>query len=157
LNNYFADPDNDTITFSVISGNRNIVDVFTSSNQFIVKPKTLGSTTLSFTIKDSHGAVLNDIITVLVDGTNGITNEENDEIKVFPNPTNGYFYVTLPQGTDANTSIIITNILGSVLYEARTDNASGPIKLDISDYPNGIYFIQLKGTDMIKTEKIIKN
>lgn len=156
INSYFADPDNDNITYTVISGNSNVVDVFASADQFIVKPKGLGSTTLSFTIKDSYGAVLNDVLNVMVDGTSGISEEENGIINIFPNPTNGTFYVTVPRGSGVNTSIRITNILGSVLYEAKVDNASGSIKLDISGYPNGIYFIQLEGKDVIKTEKIVK-
>ncbi len=157
LNNFFNDPDNDAITFSVVSGNSNVLEVFASTNQFIVKPKNLGNTTLSFTVKDSHGAVLNDVINVLVDGTSSITNEENDGIKAFPNPTNGNFYVTLPQGTDNNTSIKITNVIGSVLYEAKTVNTSNPNKLDISGYPNGIYFVKVTGSGLDSTIKVVKN
>jgi subtilisin family serine protease len=157
LNNFFSDPDNDAITFSVVNGNSNVADVFASANLFIVKPKSLGSTTLSFTIKDIHGAVLNDTINVVVDGTSGISDEENDIINAFPNPTNGFFNVTIPQGADNNTSIRITNIYGTVLYEVKTGNTSVPNKLDISNYPNGIYFVKVTGSGFEKTIKVVKN
>ncbi len=157
LNNFFNDPDNDTITFSVVSGNSNVLEVYASTNQFVIKPKNLGSTTLSFTVKDSHGATLNKVVNVVVDGTNSITDEESDGIKAFPNPTSRNFYVTLPQGADNNTSIRITNIIGSVLYETKAVDTSSPIKLDISNYPNGIYFIKVVGSNIDKMVKIVKN
>jgi len=155
LNSFFNDPDNDAITFSVISGNSNVLEVYASTNQFIVKPKNLGSTTLSFTVKDSHGATLNKVINVVVDGTNSITDNENAGIKAYPNPTNDVTYITLPS-KEQTVTIKVFNILGIVIKEFDTSGEE-IVKLDLFNYPNGVYFVNVKGLNNDKSIKIVKN
>lgn len=155
LNNYFEDPDGDNITYTLVSGNSNVVDVFASANQFIVKPKSLGSTTLSFTVKDSHGAVLNDVMNVIVDGTNSIIDNINGGIKAYPNPTNDVAYIKLPS-KEKPVTIRVLNQLGIVIKEFDTLGEE-IVKLDLFNYPSGVYFVNVKGLNNDKSIKIVKN
>nr|HPM31631.1 S8 family serine peptidase [Chryseolinea sp.] len=45
LGDFFADADGDDVTFSVISSDLAVADVFASSNQFMVRPVAMGETT----------------------------------------------------------------------------------------------------------------
>jgi len=154
LDSYFDDPDSDNITYTVVSGNSNVVDVFASANQFIVKPMNLGSTTLSFTVKDSHGAILNEVLNVLVDGTNSISDNENAGINAYPNPTNDIAFIMLPSKEQAVT-IRVFNVLGIVLNEFEKSGEE-IIKMDLSNYPSGIYFVNIKSMNIDKSIKVVK-
>lgn len=155
LNDYFTDPDNDNITYTVVTGNSNVADVFASANQFIVKPKNLGSTTLSFTVKDTHGAVINEVINVVVDATNSISDNENAGIKAYPNPTNDVAFIMLSAKEQAVT-IKVFNVLGVVLKEFDTLGEE-IIRMDLSNYPSGVYFVNIKSMSIDKSIKVVKN
>jgi len=57
INTYFADPEKDTFTFTVICQDSTIIEVM-SDNQtnFVLTPKSVGNTTLDFTLTDAKGA-----------------------------------------------------------------------------------------------------
>ena len=71
------------------------------------------------------------------------------DILIYPNPTAGIIHVT---GID-NGSYRIVNGLGTRLKTAALN--SQPI--DISDLPNGIYFIQILHQGRIITKNVVKN
>jgi hypothetical protein len=76
----------------------------------------------------------------------------NSEIKIYPNPSNGIFYLL----GNINETISIYNVLGEHIHtEVNPDSyrdATANCQLDLSQQPNGIYFIKV-GTI---TKKIIK-
>lgn len=59
LSSYFADPDNDAMTFTVSSDDNSKLAVFTTTDKFLFKPSKVGETTVRFTVKDSKGATTN--------------------------------------------------------------------------------------------------
>lgn len=82
--------------------------------------------------------------------------EQNDilnQIKIFPNPSNGNFYINLGD-ENSNSSIEIFSILGQKVFEKR-DIATSAIS--ISNISPGIYLVKLNKNDTIITQKIIVN
>ena len=82
IEDFFSDPDGDTFTFSVSSSDLELVDVFSSKGQFLVRPLSAGEAKLAFTVTDSFGAITKDTITVTVNNVLGIE-EANAGLKIF--------------------------------------------------------------------------
>jgi len=83
-----------------------------------------------------------------------------DLVSVYPNPTKGG--TTLKISTENQSSIqkyTIYNFLGSVLLTKSIENTFGNFtdKIDLSSYPNGMYFIEVTVDGNKMTKKLIKN
>ncbi len=82
-----------------------------------------------------------------------------DMVSVYPNPTEGV--TTLKIITENNNSIqqyTIYNFLGSVILKKSFENTVGNFtdKIDLSSYPNGLYFIEVAVDGSKMTKKLIK-
>jgi len=90
-------------------------------------------------------------ISIWCDLTVGI--EENvaitDELTIYPNPANDILNISSPYTVD----IQIINSHGQLLYSIEF---KGEIKLDISNYPPGVYFIKNTSEGNSRVDKIIK-
>ncbi len=95
-----------------------------------------------------------------------ITEKENNninqlDISVYPNPNKGQFTVLISNYNNENISLSITNILGTTIYNKGTcpleTNNEGiySLKINISEQPAGIYFIQAIAENKIFKGKII--
>lgn len=87
-------------------------------------------------------------------GINNISSE-NASIKVYPNPSNGKFTITIESGQwtmdNERTQITAYNILGEKI-PLQLSIVNRQLSIDLSDQPNGIYFLNAGGTYV----KIIK-
>jgi len=101
------------------------------------------------------GADVNENVELL--NTTGIDEASAKLVKVYPNPTKGSLYVTLPQSTSGEVTITVTNMIGSTLLNDKFDSGSNQIKLDASGYDNGVYFVTVKGNGFEKTIRVVKN
>ena len=61
-----------------------------------------------------------------------------NNINVFPNPTANEINLVLDK--DAASKIQIFNIVGILVYQA---SASGEIKIDVSNFSQGVYAVQI--------------
>ena len=83
------------------------------------------------------------------------TNNFNNAIKVYPNPSNGE--VTISSiNTLNNASIKVLNALGQVILEIDGINGD-EFNFSITDQPYGIYILEINNNGVISTVKIIKN
>jgi len=86
-------------------------------------------------------------------GVNEVSSE-NPEISVYPNPTNGIFNVDFKKADNIN----VVNMLGSVIFEEKVEQiVSGTKTIDLTNFANGIYFIQVLDGEKIARRKIILN
>ncbi len=76
------------------------------------------------------------------------------ELSIYPNPTNGIFYIDLAK--DAFV-VDIANIHGQLVIrkELNTNMANSTYKLDLSSQPKGVYFISVKSITDIKCGKLL--
>ncbi len=82
---------------------------------------------------------------------NNQTNFIENEVKIYPNPSNGILNIILP----FNAQVIITNQLGEVLINELLQTRESLI--NIKDLPNGIYFVKVLDDSKVQIIKIIKN
>lgn len=72
---------------------------------------------------------------------------QDENLQVFPNPSNGVFNIDNSEGTLQFENIRLLNNQGSVVFEEKTALAAGqqkPIKVDL---PAGMYYLNLKTED----------
>ncbi|AJR04987.1 hypothetical protein AW14_13655 [Siansivirga zeaxanthinifaciens CC-SAMT-1] len=63
-------------------------------------------------------------------------------IKVYPNPTSGAFEITVPKHLNS-IKLEVSNIHGQLISSKMYDVNGGKVSLDITDKPNGVYFIKV--------------
>lgn len=68
---------------------------------------------------------------------------------IYPNPTNGYINIV----NEELSLISVYNLSGNLILQSESDE--NIIKLDMSDQPSGMYFIEVQNTKGRKTSKFI--
>jgi len=92
--------------------------------------------------------------------------EENDDIrsengkfdlKVSPNITKGICNITFTQSTEAPVKLKLFNAAGRLLHESTVGSSAGfyDLNLDMSDLPNGAYFISVSSDNRKETKKTV--
>ncbi len=82
------------------------------------------------------------------------SNSENSEIVVYPNPTNGIFNVDFKEANN----IKVVNTLGTVVYDEKIDQfTAGTKSIDLSNFANGIYMINVSNGERSSNRKVFLN
>jgi hypothetical protein len=101
------------------------------------------------------------IISQILVGTATIdeVNESNSlEFNVYPNPSKGLFNIKL-NSKDLSSTITVMNLLGEVILTkdlVQTANGNFESQIDLSNYPNGIYLIDMSTENQTVVRKISK-
>ncbi|MGB1205914.1 MAG: choice-of-anchor B family protein [Chitinophagales bacterium] len=106
------------------------------------------------TMIDETGCATTNYIEVTIEICDGIAEEKAAyEIKVFPNPANEVLFVTLKNEENSRSIVRLYNILGKKVCEKTYQNDI--LTLDISELPNGAYFLQIEKDSSFVTQKVI--
>ena len=80
--------------------------------------------------------------------------DENNLLSIYPNPTSGEINVSFYNYNQSNLKII--NLLGEVIYRQNfSEYGNQLLTIDLSEFSNGIYILELKNDKDIINEKII--
>jgi len=81
------------------------------------------------------------------------------EVTVSPNPSNGVFNVSISGFENETVNVGVYNTIGEVLMSesATSTNNSIITSFDLSDLPNGVYFIRVIADNGYTVKRIIKN
>ncbi len=124
---------------------------FGSDGRFLAKSRGAMST-------DQFMEIVNEAWDQISGGGNAdLKRNISPEIKIFPNPNNGHFNFQLNAATEAPISINIINENGQNVYQLSHGNFSGYYedKIDLTEYPKGIYYMQIMQGKKLVTEKIM--
>jgi len=80
-------------------------------------------------------------------------NSSENGIIVKPNPTSGTFLLKTEDKLAYNSSVVITNVLGKVVW--TSDFIKPEYYIDISNEPGGVYLIHLKSASGILRSRLI--
>ena len=100
-----------------------------------------------FGIKDST-----EFLSIKVDRLNAIKTWQNEDWKVFPNPSDGVVFIE-QQGVDADVTMRIFDLNGKLQKSAVLLKSLS--RVDLGDCPKGTYIVSLEKKGEIKTQKII--
>lgn len=114
---------------------------------------TLSGTPISLEAYDvdivAQGDYFEDNQSFTLDVMVGLDNPLVDQINIYPNPTDNYFYITNMN----NTTIDIVDMVGKLMRREKVD--SDNYKISVSDFEAGIYIIKSSKNNTILTKKII--
>lgn len=84
---------------------------------------------------------------------------QNEELKIYPNPTTSEITIEFELSETKNTFIVIKNILGQTIRILSNNvffKGNNKIEVDLSELSCGLYFVQLQRDNKITCKKIIK-
>ena len=73
-------------------------------------------------------------------------NQEFESINIYPNPSNGFFSI---ESEDVIEKVLVTNIVGEIVLTSNSN------QLDITNQPNGIYFVEVFTEQQRYSEKVV--
>lgn len=105
---------------------------------------------------EQHSLLIDDIlIEMLVSTDNVIPND--DVFDIYPNPVTNLLAIDLD--FDKNIELMqisLVDMTGRILHQKSFENYSkGNVSFDVRDYPNGLYFINIKADEQTANRKII--
>jgi hypothetical protein len=80
------------------------------------------------------------------------------DFNVFPNPSKGLFNIQMNSNA-LSSKIFVMNLIGEVIMTkdlVQTSNGNFESQIDLSNYPNGIYLIDMRTENQIVVRKISK-
>lgn len=89
------------------------------------------------------------MITDLKLGATGIGNGQAQSLHIYPNPSNGLFTV---DGAGNSYKLVVMNSQGQVVYTSDNSNSN---TIDLTNQPNGVYFIRLTDANNTIIRKVI--
>ena len=80
------------------------------------------------------------------------------KIKLYPNPVSDFLFVDYDIEYTKGAKLIIYNSIGATIYSKELKDKKDNLKIQVSDYKNGLYFcsLQIDGKLLI-TKKILIN
>lgn len=138
-----------TATLTATGANTYTWNTGSNSSELLISPTTTSNYTVTGTA--SNGCSNATVFTQNVSVCTGIATIQNESLySVFPNPTNGELIVEVEQDIVCE----IYNAVGQIVF--RHSLEQGKTTIDLLNQPSGIYFVQLKKQDSVKTIKIMK-
>lgn len=104
-----------------------------------------GSLTITMNINGVDNQVTLDLVT-------GRINQENAPVSIYPNPTSGKLKI---DGITGPSDAVIYNIHGAL--KAWILSAGGPLEIDISALPAGMYMIRIDSDEGQFVDRFVKN
>jgi len=111
-----------------------------------------------YTARVLLGLMIIDTETYAAKSTQIINSNAHSYLKIFPNPSNDYFYYFLPLKEEDKGFVSIIDISGKEIQNWSADNTTKQGSLDIHKYAKGVYFFELtiNGNQKITQKLIVK-
>lgn len=122
---------------------------------------TAGSGSITYTVTNANGCsssrtIPGNVVACSPRGNvqnNAVLTSDND-INLFPNPTSNILQINMTRLVNEG-NVLITDATGKII---KTQKLSiGLNKIDVSNFANGIYFINYQSNEKMSTKKFIKN
>ena len=116
-----------------------------------------GQFDITYTYTDEFGCENADDQTITVVNCVGVgENAEAVSLEVYPNPSYGIFNLDINAIDLNNAELKVIDIVGKIVYEQGklTVQGSQTVSIDLSEYPSGIYFVQIKNENHSVSKKV---
>lgn len=88
---------------------------------------------------------------------NTLTNKEyslDNDFYIYPNPSNSYIRLVLPNSIESNINIQVYDVLGKKIYTSTYNLNS---RIDVSNWASGVYLFKVTFNDNVVTKRFVKN
>jgi len=87
--------------------------------------------------------------------TNSLTeNNNNFNVSVFPNPSNGKFNITILSDINKQFNVSVFNMNGKIITSFQSENES--ILIDLNKYENGLYILEINTGNNVIRKQLLK-
>jgi hypothetical protein len=118
----------------------------------IFDPTTIGTFTITYSYTDANSCSNTASENIVVDACLGLGQDViTDGIMLYPNPFINSIFIT---PNDVDLDLFIFNTLGSAVYNKHLSQKQNEI--DLSELPDGVYFVNILIDKEIFTMKIVK-
>lgn len=121
-------------------------------------PATAGTYTITYDYTDANGcsnSAISSLVVISCLGLNEVSGFET--FSCYPNPSNGLVTVQFELTESTDISISIFSLEGKMVYNRQQSNLSGSVQteLDLTELENGIYLLEIEGSQGKVTQQII--
>jgi bilirubin oxidase len=98
------------------------------------------------------------IVTDRLSGMNEDKISQNQRLKIWPNPAIHFIDINYDKESEVNDQVMIYDTKGKIIYKkVHTLSSKQNINVDISQWPNGSYFVKIGGSPLAATASFIKD
>jgi len=90
----------------------------------------------------------------IYDPTNATIEFKSPSFSLYPNPAGRIINLHFTGSAPEYGNVLIHNVLGQTVWNSNIENVSGNFQMDVSNFPDGLYFVTLNTTGIIKTLKL---
>jgi len=112
-----------------------------------------GEKKISLLVYDQYGCSFSDTILITINSNNNIISNDFKTVLIYPNPSIDIINIKIV-GENTVSELSILNENGTLLLKKNIESDFIPI--DISNYPKGLYFVNIKSVKFSKSIKIVK-
>jgi len=82
---------------------------------------------------------------------------ENAGFGIFPNPAFSLVTVEVPMENEADVQVSVMDPAGKIALQqhARMSKGDNQMNFDVNSLPNGVYFVQVRNGETVKTRKLV--
>jgi len=115
-----------------------------------------GNYSVKLTVSNELGSNFENKVNYIIVGTVGIEDGENAEemLSIYPNPTTGVVNIEISNSSSIIHQIKVVNAFGEEIYHAEPSKSGSLYELNLSDHPNGVYFLSVKLGDEMINKKV---
>jgi len=108
-------------------------------------------------ITDANNCVTNKIYRTVNNIPSAIAELEISNLSIYPNPNDGYFTIEFSSLITQDLKVKITNAIGEIVFVDNTESYMGEYKkqINLKDYANGIYFLEIETHKGTVNKKIV--
>jgi hypothetical protein len=156
-----TDPDDDALTYHWTAPGGITLSDANAVNPSFTAPEVTEDTEFVMTLKVNDGELdsESDEVIVTVSSKTNI-NEftvDNNFVKVYPNPSNGFVNIEFDEINNKKIFVSVSNLSGKEMYHEFFSNTD-LISLELNDFMSGVYFINIEHNNEFVVKKImIKN
>jgi hypothetical protein len=90
---------------------------------------------------------------------NGVEDVNSDDaLKVYPNPSNGIFNVSIDLASNETIDVAIFDLLGNKVADVvNGELTNGVYPIDLTSNANGVYFVRMAVNDKVYNQRIVLN
>jgi hypothetical protein len=106
--------------------------------------------------KDSGNVAFDDFCaTIGAVGVGVNENVKNTNISIYPNPSKGLTTINFDGARPNNTTITVCNVIGAQIKQATIKGTDANYQFDLSNFPDGVYFVKVKSDAGETTHRIV--
>lgn len=132
------------------AGGANIYQWNTSSINPVIVVNPFVSTTYSVTGTNTlTGCTDTKTLTLVVSECTGISNHEKNSFSIYPNPSNGYFYLDFQVTNEMRLTLSVTDISGKTMINQTflVSPQDDLFKINTEELESGLYFVRISTPD----------